>query len=68
MTFLPSFNSEPPAKIIIVIIKLLADRDASRSRINTDVEDNSGKEEKEISDLEEEDKNEAEVLEKYEKD
>ncbi|PBL00916.1 pantothenate transporter liz1 [Armillaria gallica] len=54
--------------IIIVIIKLFADRDARRSRINQDVEDNSGTEEKEIPDSEEEDKKEMEVLEKDQKD
>lgn len=56
-----------PTKIIIVIIKLLADRDARRGRINQDVEDNNGTEEKEIPDSEE-DKKEVEVLEKDQKD
>ncbi|SJL05859.1 related to transporter protein [Armillaria ostoyae] len=53
--------------IIIVIIKLLADRDARRRRINQDVEDNSGTEEK-VPDSEEEDKKEVEVLGKDQKD
>ncbi|KAK0233316.1 hypothetical protein IW262DRAFT_68104 [Armillaria fumosa] len=66
-SFLLSFSSNLPAKIIIVTIKLFADRDARRIVINQDVEDNSGTEEKEVLDSEE-DKNEAEVLGKDEKD
>ncbi|KAK0245922.1 pantothenate transporter liz1 [Armillaria nabsnona] len=54
--------------IIIVIIKLFVDRDARRSRINQDVEDNIGTGEKEIPDAEEEDKKEVEFLEKDQKD
>ncbi|KAK0456374.1 pantothenate transporter liz1 [Armillaria borealis] len=52
--------------IIIVIIKLLADRDARRRWINQDVENNSTEEK--VPDSEEEDKKEVEVLEKAQKD